>query len=151
MNILEMLSVVMNAIGIMECVAVVLLSVVVLQEVLYKCSTGLRIAFTIFPIAAVLNVIDYIVLDNNYTISAIVLYIGTILALNWIWNQKTLFHEFEHILIDNAMKSRGFFSVEELKCIVCCVAISALTHIGYNPSMTSSVCTKLTEDRCKHG
>ena len=145
-----MLTVVMNAIGLMESVAVVLLSVVVLQEVLYKCSTGLRIVFTVFPIAAVLNVIDYLALNNSYTISAIVLYIGIILSLNWIWNQKSLFHEFEHILIENTQKNRGFFSIEELKCIVCCVAISALTHIGYNPSMTSSVCSKLTEDRRKH-
>lgn len=150
MNILETITLVFNSIGVMECIAVVLFSLIVLQEVLHKCSTGLRIAFTIFPIAATLHMIDFLVTQGNYSVSTLILYIGVLISLNWIWNQRNLFHEFEDVLIENAQKHRGFFSIDELRCIVCCVAVAALKHVGYNPTLSSKVCLKITEDRRKH-
>lgn len=132
-----------------ETALIVFGSIAVAQNVLQKCSTGLRMAFMIYPIAAAIKLIDIMFFHDIPTIGDALMYFGILIGINWIWTQRDLFKEFEYLLIEINNKSRGFFSFDEIKCIVCCIAVFALKKVGYCPHLTGSVCAKLTEDRRK--
>lgn len=134
---------------IVETILIIFGSIVVAQNVLDRCSTGLRMAFMVYPIAATIKLLDIMVFGAHPSFGDVLMYFGILIGINWIWNQKTLFKEFEYLLIDTHQKSRGFFSIDEVKCLVCCFAVYTIKKIGYCPNLTGSVCDKLKEDRRK--
>lgn len=116
-------------------------SLYVLQGVLHNCSKSLRLIFAIFPIAASLEFLD-MMYGENLHLSLIILNMGTILILYWLWNQKGLFFDLEQLLINNEKNSAYCFK-SEVKAILTCFAIWALRKINTKIEERCIVCEKI--------
>lgn len=116
-------------------------SLYVLQGVLHNCSKSLRLIFVTFPIAASLEFLD-MVMGENLHISLVILNTGIILALHWLWNQKSLFFDLEQLLI-NAKSDSSYCFKAEVKAILNCFGIWALRKINTDIQERHIVCEKI--------
>lgn len=118
-----------------QCFALVLGSIVILQGVLNKCSNTLRFAFIVCPIGASLGFLDMLN-DGIVPMSAIILNSAVLLILYWLWNQKAMIFDLEQLMRNKESHTPYSFTTE-VKAILSCFAIWVLRKV--NPKL---------EDRC---
>lgn len=123
-----------------QSVAIIVGSIIVLQGVLHKCSTGLRIAFVIFPIAACIQFLD-IFYTNECQLSAVLLNSAILLVIFWLWNQKSMFHDLEQMMKNKGKTKYSF--ITELKAIISCFAVWVLRRMKNEEEVRCTLCEKI--------
>ena len=123
-----MVDTIMTIILAIQTIAIVLGAITVLQGVLEKCSTLLRMAFVVFPIGALLEFLN-IFTNSGIHFSAIVLNSAVIMMLYWMWNQKDMFIDVNQMIKNKHSDAKYSFTIE-LKVILSCFAIWVLKQVN---------------------
>lgn len=125
----------------LQCIAIAIGSIIVLQGVLNKCSSLLRLTFVVFPIGASLGLLDMLY-DDNVHMSAIILNSAILLLLYWLWNQKQMFLDLEQ-LMRNKESPLPYSFTSEVKAIVSCFAIWVLRKANPKLEHRCVVCERI--------
>ena len=131
----KMIELLLTTIITIQSISIILGSMFVLQGVLNKCSSMLRLAFVVFPIAASIEFVDMLY-NKNLHLSLVILNSAIMLILYWLWNQKQMFFDLEQLMRNKNHPTSYSFSAE-IKAIVTCFAIWVLRKT--NPKL---------QDRC---
>ena len=139
-----MVDTIMTIILAIQTIAIVLGAITVLQGVLEKCSTLLRMAFVVFPIGALLEFL-YIFTNGGIHFSTIILNSAVIMMFYWIWNQKNMFIDVNQMIKNKHSDAKYSFTIE-LKVILSCFAIWVLKQVNPELEYKSVVCTHIVAE-----
>lgn len=132
---------ILTSIASLQSILIILESFYVLQGILHECSKTLRLAFIILPIGASLELLD-MAYGTGADVKLIILNLGILFMLYWLWNQKNLFQDLE-LILKSKKNTKPYDIVGEVEAILSCFAIWILRKVHNDFESRCVVCERI--------